>query len=522
MPYYMVRALAAPILINNSSGYLVMIAGQPVTVVAGSLSIQCAVGRRSTASFTIYSASLATHLQQYQQVQIYDTNSYLIFSGYVSTPKEVKPGFQSSLLTSVTCIDQHFLADKRIVAAAYANNTPQQIAANIVTTFLASEGVTIGQIYDPNPQVFFSLTTLVSTTFFLTQSSSSIPNAVFGYCTAAAAFDALVQAASSSGIPYYWQIDQLKRFYMLPYTFVPGPSIDGTQIDQKNNAPSVTRANPAYRNTQYVIGGKAQTSTQVETRIGDGNTVAWPMAFNISMVLTVLLNGAPKTVGIKGVETGKDFYWNKGDPNITQDASGTKLAPFDTLTVSYIGEYPTVVVTNNSAQVSYEQGLDGTSGIFEEVEQDATITTLAGGFAEASNLLTRYAQQCMQLQCVTRQTGFVQGQSCTVNLPMFGISNLAMLLESVTYTDSIDSINIWSQLSLVVGPYDTTWESFFGKLIGNGQQPLTDLNVGTSQSLALLAPFSASLAPTATLTATVTACALFSTSTLVSTTLIVC
>lgn len=520
MPYYEMRALAAPLLINDSGGgYMVILNGAPVTVVAGTLSIQCAVGRRSTATFTVYTHSLTTHYQQYQQVAIYDSSSVLVFSGYVSSPKEVKPGFPSSLLTSITCIDQHFLADKRVVATVYANQTPAQIVTQLVSTILASEGVTIGQVYDPSPALFCSLTTLCNTTTIVTQSSNAIPSATFGYCTVAAALDALVTAASSSGIPYYWQIDQLKRLYFVPYTLITGPALTGALIDQVQQAPSVTRANPTYRNTQYLTGGVAQTVQQIENRLGDGTTTAWAMGYALALPPVITVNGGLKAVGVKGA-TGFQYYWQQGDPTISQDSGEPKLSLSDTLTVTYVGQFPTVVVVTNTAQITYEAGLDGTTGIIEEVEADATVTSLTAGYQEAGNLLTRYATQGIQLQCTVKQAGFVQGQSIAVSLPMFGLTT-TMLLESVTITDSLDAYNLWYQLNLVSGPYDTTWEAFFGNLISTAQ-PMSNVTVGSSQSLALLANFTGAFTPAATYTATVFACPITSASTFCNTTTIVC
>src|SRR5690348_11582326 len=117
MPFYSPRAAGAPILINDNNGYMVVINGSPVTVLAGTISIECAIGRRSVANFTVYNPSTSVHFQQYQQVQIYDASEYMVFSGYIANPQETKPGFRSSLITQIQCVDQHFLADKRIIAA---------------------------------------------------------------------------------------------------------------------------------------------------------------------------------------------------------------------------------------------------------------------------------------------------------------------------------------------------------------------------------------------------------------------
>src|SRR5260221_383325 len=414
----------------------------PDFVIAGSLGFDRSIGKRSQASFTVHTTN-TTHYQEDQAVQIYDQNSVLAFSGYIKQPQEHKPGFQSSLIHTITCTDQHRLADKRVVAAAYTNKTSRDMVLDIYTNILASEGVTIGQVYSDG-SLPPSLTLYPNTTTYPQAVTGIVPSATFVYCTVAQAFDELVKSASSAGIPYYWMIDQNKQLWFVPYTAVINPTlVDGTQVNQdSNNLPVVTRANPTYRNTQYLLGGVAQTVTQTETRVGDGNTVSWPMSFDISTVPTVSVNTGSgyvtKTVGIKGVDTGKDWYWQKGSPLISQDSAGTKLrgSPSnDLLQVVYVGQYPTVIVSSNAAQITYEAVLDRTTGIVEQVETDSTITSLANGYAEAGQLLTRYAQQGTLLEFTTLQSGYAPGQLVTVNLPDYNLNNVQMLIESVNASE---------------------------------------------------------------------------------------
>src|SRR5258708_407651 len=486
----------------------------PDFVIAGSLGFDRSIGKRSQASFTVHTTN-TTHYQEDQAVQIYDQNSVLAFNGYIKQPQEQQPGFQSSLIHTITCTDQHRLADKRVVAATYTNKTSRFMVLDIYTNILASEGVTIGQVYSdggllPSPTLY------PSTTLYPQATIGVVPTATFVYCTVAQALDALVKSASSAGIPYYWMIDQNKQLWFVPYTaIVNGTLIDGTQVNQDSNSPPVvTRANPTYRNTQYLLGGVSQTVTQTETRVGDGNTVSWPMSFDISTVPTVSVNTGSgyvvKTVGIKGVDTGKDWYWQKGSPLISQDSAGTKFrgSPSnDLLQVVYVGQYPTVIVSSNAAQITYEAVLDRTTGIVEQVETDSTITSLANGYAEAGQLLTRYAQQGTLLEFTTLQSGYAPRQLVTVNLPDYNLNNVQMLIESVNASDQRDGLNIWYVVKAVIGPFDVSWQDFFSKVLAQPPQPLP-INVGVGQSLTLLTQFTASVAITTSFTATAVSCPL--------------
>jgi hypothetical protein len=498
--------------------YSVAIDGVSVFVIAGSLTIDRTIGKRSQASFTIRSDT-SSHFQQYQQVAIHDGTGTLVFSGYISQPQEQKPGYQPSLIHTIQCIDQHFLADKRVVAAQYSNKTCGYIVQDLVNTILSEEGVTIGQIYDG---VTPSDTLYPSPTLYPGGNVGLIPSATFVYCTVAQALDELVKQASLAGIPYYWMIDENKQLWFVPYTSVVNSNVvDGSKVDQKNIPCIVQRANPAYRNTQYIIGGTAETVQQTETRKGDSNTTAWTMGYNLAHVPTIKVNGVQKTVGIKGIDTGKDWYWNKGDSTITQDSSGTILTTSDTLQVVYIGQYPSVVISQDGGQVAYESDLDGSSGVIEVVMQDATITSINNGLSEAGQLLTRYAQQGTQIQFSTMVSGYAPGQLITVDMPWHALNSTQMLIEEVSSSDQADRINIWHQIKAISGPYDVSWQDFFSTLLKQ-QQIATDISVGVSQSITVLVSGTLDISPTLAMEVEVYACPLPSSSLYPSTTLYPC
>jgi len=517
MATYAVRGLGSTLILNDTTGYLTLVGGQAVMVIAGSLLIDSAIGRPSQASFVVRTAA-ATTFAQWTQVVIYDASNFLVFSGYITTPKAQKPGFQSSLLHSITCIDQHFLADKRRISASYVNKTCGFIVQDILNNILAAEGVTIGQIYDgltPEPTLY------PSTTLYPGGNVGLIPQANFVYATVSQALDALVQEASAAGVPYYWQIDQFKQLWFVPYTTVVNSTIiDGVTIDQAANPPSVTNANPTYRNQQTILGGVAQTVTQTEVRKGDGNTQSFTMGYALASAPTITVNGTSQTVGIKGT-TGKQWYWAQGDPVVVQDSGQTKLISTDTLQVVYIGQYPSVAIAANNAQISYQASIDGTSGIVEDVAVDNTLSTAANALSEASNLLTRYAQQGTRFEFVTRTAGYAPGQLATANYAPFNLNNTQMLIESVQAGDQVDGINLWYRVVAIAGPYDTFWVAFFSKLLTTVAMA-NAINVGVSQQTTTLANFTGSVSPTATYTATVFACPIPSTTLFPSSTLYPC
>lgn len=490
------------------------------TVVQGSLSVQNTIGKHGQASFTVETDS-TIHFQQYQQVSVYDQNGTLAFSGYMNDPEESSNGWNDPngwngyIRHTISCTDQWYLASKRRVAATFTNKTCGYIAQWLLDNILSQEGVTRGQIYDgltPSPTLYPSLTLYPGGNVGL------IPQAVFGYCKVSEALEALTKAASDSGVPYFCMIDQNKQLWFVPYTTVTNSNIiDGTLQDNIK----VKRSNPSYRNQQIVQGGVAQTVQQVETRKGDSNTVAWTMGFDLASAPTITVNGTAKVVGISGVDSGKDFYWNKGSNTITQDSGGTKLTSSDTLSVTYIGQYPNTVISQSADQVSYQASIDGTSGIIEDLTNDESLNDVNSALASASSSLTLYGQKGTIVTFDTQVAGYAPGQLVTVDLPWHDIHMQQMLIESVIASDSRDLTNIWYTITVLQGPADVTWQDFFSKLLKT-PPPANSINLGTTQSTNILQPFTASVSDTGVLTTNVYACPILGNSTIMSNTLIMC
>ena len=476
----------------QTNTYNVLVSLQPVQIVASTLSVKTSIGRRGEALMTIYDPAGATHFQQYQQMSIFDNFGALAFSGYLTQPQESKIGFQPLLETAITATDQHYLADKRLVAAIYTNKTPGFIVKDLIVSILAQEGVSAGLIIDPGVV---------------------IPSATFVFCTVADALDALVVQASSSE-PYYWMIDQYKQLIFAPYSAVTGPVIDGTLVDDGTASgfvPVVTRANPLYRNVQYGAGGVVQTDLITETRKGDGVTTSWTMGYPLASAPTITLDGVDQSVDIKGA-SGSAFYWAQGDATIAQQSGNTVPVSTDTLVFTYIGQYPQVFTTQNSAQIAAQSALDGTSGKNESAFIDNTITSIAQGLSEVGLQLTRYGTQGLLFEFNTRQSGISASQWVTVNYGPLGFFNVQMLVEEVNATDQQDGYNLWYDVKCIQGPYDTNWVSFFKNILAP-QQVANSINIGIAGGSIIPTNFVYGLTVSMTLTVT-TGGALFPSDTL--------
>lgn len=432
------------------------------------------------------------------------------------------------------------------------------------------------------------------------------------YETCAACMDALAQAAN-----FFWQIDQNKVLWFVAPGTLAAPwdaVIPGRDIVRDNV--TLERTNPQYRNRQYVLGGTDQTTTQVETRRGDGNTQVFTMSYAVSTVPTITVNGVAQTVGIGGVDTGKQWYWNGGKNEIFQDSGGTKLnavyqsliatgatsgtftlsykgvataninwndtaatvqtrlqalstvgagnalvtggplpgtsllitfaaalaqdqtqvvvgtnalvggtptlASVAPLSVTYIGEFPVVVLSSNDAEVTAQLAREGGAGTgyVEDVVVDSTLKTRGGAFQSAAGYISRYAQLGRRLTFKTLRGGLQQGQLLTVTIPAFALSNAQMLIESVHVTH--DGLRFWYEVAALLGPINSTWVQFFQGLAAQSKATVDAINLGSGSTLTLLQSFTATATKSATFTATVYACPICNTTTLCGTGVLVC
>jgi hypothetical protein len=123
--------------------------GTPVVYVNESLSIEDTIGERSTASFTIWDEKGANHYVQGTPYQIIDDDGEVLISGVVEDSSEsicspVEPG----ILHSITGVDNHYFADKRIAAKSYQNKTAGYIVNDLIQSYLKDEGLMGMSQYD--------------------------------------------------------------------------------------------------------------------------------------------------------------------------------------------------------------------------------------------------------------------------------------------------------------------------------------------------------------------------------------
>jgi hypothetical protein len=415
--------------------------------------IQKRIEERSTASFVVQDLTASESFQHGQPVEI--LWGFEKYTGYIDTPEHEPIRGNDSLLHSIACKDQHYLADKRIAAASYENETCGYVVDDLYDNYLAGEGVTIGLIQD----------------------GPTIKEAVINYVRVSDAFNALAEKAN-----FIWFIDEDKALYFMSRETVPAPWTL-TAEDILVDTGSVDKSNPLYRNQQYIRGGKALTSLQTETRIGDGTATAFTMGYPLAKEPTITLNSGAQTVGIKGLDTGKDWYWSKGDSVVTQDSGGTVLETTDSLVIQYYGQYDLIVQSTDYAQVVVRAAIEGGTGIVEDVTDDTSVTTEDSGFELAAAKLTKFSTDAKRFPFRTLREGLEPGQLLTIDYPLLGFNDDELLIESVNI--SITETQYIYDVVAIEGPAMGSWSQFFASL-ANKHVNIDEMSLGSGSTLTIL------------------------------------
>lgn len=431
---------------------VVKIDGVQVTILRNSLMIDMRIEERSIAEFTVIDKTAASHYVKGQPVQIWDNGNHLTFGGVIDTPEEERKG--SGLHHHISCADYHYLADKRIVAETYENELAGDIVKHVRINYLDAEGITIGTIQD----------------------GPTLKQVIANYVRASEFFDALAEKAN-----FIWEINELKELNFIDRATNAAPWT-ATNLEIIRGSARLSHGNPLYRNRQFIRGGKAETSEQVENRTGDGEKDSFAMGYPLAKVpaITVVGRGA-QTVGIKGIDTGKDWYWSKGDPVVT-----AAVPPEDTkaIQVTYIGEFNIITLSEDDDAIIDRQTVEGGgTGYVDDIFRDPNLSSIEAYFETAAKKLQRYGVMGRKLIYRTHKRGLVPGQLQPVNYPPFNLSNTELLIEAVKVRGEGKLFTY--EITAVEGPEVGGWSKFFQRLVER-EKTIDRLTVGEEETIIIL------------------------------------
>lgn len=431
-----------------------------VGMLAGSFAMTDRVEERSTCRFAVYDAAGTWNPLRGEPVTITDRTvepETVIFTGYVDTVSrhETRP-MSGEWTFDVACVDNHYLADKRIVARSYIAETCGAIVEDIIDRYLADEGITEGTI----------------------EAGPTVVEAIFNYVYADEALDALAERAG-----FTWRIDVDKALHFHARATVPAPfDLTETVALRRGAGIEFGAGNPEYRNRQYIRGAKELTDEQVETRIGDGETRTFTMAYPLAQEPTITLNAGSQTVGIRGVDTGKNWYWSKGDAVISQDTGDTVLESSDTLEVTYVGEFDIVVLAENPTGITDRATIEDNGTGYVEAVADISASSRDAAFDVAAAKLDRYGSDGATLAFETTEAGLQAGQLIVVDIAGHPLDGESFLISSVATRD-YGPRHLLRAVQAVQGPVLLSWT----RLLANPSTAAIDLlNVGGGTVLILL------------------------------------
>ncbi len=423
-----------------------------VEISKGTTSILKQLGERSTASFTVVDNAGAGSYPRGTPVEIYDEALALIFSGFVDTPGKARMSPDGGLYHDISCMDNHYLADKRLVVKVYASQTLEYIVEDILTDYLAAEGITEGLI----------------------QTGPVIQSAVFNYVKASEGFDALAELSGMT-----WFIDDTKKLYFVDRATYTAPwHLDGTTHRAIKGSTYLSEGNSMYRNRQYVRGGKGLTSIQTEHFTGDGIIKSFALGYPLALEPDIWEDGNPMSVGIKGVETGKDYYWNKGDNTVYAD---TEPGVGVDVEIQYYGQYPLIALADNPGAQLARAAIEGGTGIVEEIATEAQHDSATAMQESASAKLIQYCREAEKYTYRTYESGLLPGQLQDITDSAFGFTSHPMLIQSVTVSTAEGYVTY--EVTCITGPDAGSWTRFFSNILKRQDNQIA---IGDSLLLVLL------------------------------------
>jgi hypothetical protein len=387
--------------------------------------------------------SAVTHLWTLDNT-LAGTEAQRIFGGSIESMREellVNQGYH--LVFDVDCVSHDALADRRIIARSYESPTQtlSTIVNDIITQDFAGDGID---------------TTNVAT-------GPAIGKVIFNYSHANTVFDQLAELTG-----YSWWIDAYKKLYFVDRATITAP-YSLTSASANFRSVNVEHLRQDYRNRQYIKAGLGLTSSRTENFVGDGTRKSFTLAYPVGKVPTsITVGGVAKTIGIREVDSGYDWYWQSGSPVINQDSGAVAVGAGVAIAVQYQGQYPILVAAQDDAQVSTRSSVEGGSGYYDEIQDEPDINDTTSASDRANALLRRYARINRKVNLNTVTAGLRAGQLVDVDITQHALTG-SWLVESVSVRDYTGR-DVEYSATLLDGEAIGGWQGFFGALSNNARK----------------------------------------------------
>jgi len=398
-----------------------------------------------------------------QPVYLFSSVTGDVFGGYIDTlTTSSQPGVPGTpYCWSATCASWQGLAKRRVVPPAIPQvltNVDGDVAfRTIVLDYLSDDGVSV-------------------------TAPTGLPQITIACAVGAnigQLLDQVVSALTTATSAYYWTTDAWRNFILATRvaTAAPWNVSDGSDLfagDTPYLQSIVVSANQLANNV-YFIGQSTLLNALNAKFNGDGTTTVFNTPLDIGAAPTITLNTASQTVGILGVDSGKQWYWSQGSTAITQDASGTVLAATDTLVVSYLTATPAVAQAPNVGSLQQLQAIEGTSANYDYSTSITNPILPADLLALANGYEAEYGEPATTCQFYTLRPGLATGQLQTIALPDAGIPSASYLIATLQMT-LLNNVIVWQ------------YTAFGGANIGNALTQLTQFINRQQATLNIVTP----------------------------------
>ncbi len=315
-----------------------------------------------------------------------------------------------------------------------------------------------------------------------------ISEVVLSFVPASEAIDELAAAAN-----FWWKIDAHKRIhfrdrktYEAPWPLTPS--------DIREETLRMESSNPEYRNVQFIRGFRARTDEQEDRFRGNGEIQSFPLAYAVAKPPTVEVSigggaATQQTIGIRGIDEDRDWYYRLGEKDITQERTEDALTADDRLIVTYIGEYPSVTMQEDTDKIADRFGMEGFgTGRVETAATVADLESVDAAQTYARQKIEKWGEINTVVEYETFREGLEAGMIQMVTIPQYGIDGEEFLIEKVAITER----NGMPRFSVraIRGPVHGSWTKYFQRYFA--RRPMRAIRIGAGAEDILVLPISIS------------------------------
>jgi len=368
-----------------------------------------------------------------------------IWGGYCEGPG-IRKANNLINIKEIVANDYHVLTDRHFVNESYARQPAGDIVQDIITNYLAVDGITAGDIED-GPDIG-----IINVPYY---PASQVLNEI------------------ADLIGFTWRINADKTLDFVSRAYTIGPAVTASS-DFLFSSLRVFKDISDYRNKQILRNIPSTTIQLTETAnpSPDGVVKTFYVRYPLASKPTVEINTAgggwvavaAADVGILGVDTGKKWYWNKGVNSFTQDDSEAELAIGDYVRLVYYGQYILTVEMEDTEEIIAQKAIEGNSGIYEDVQDAPELDDATSATEKAMALLRRFGKVATKINLSSYTLDFEMGQICAVTLPYFGIDG-EYLVMGRTIRDT--GLGLLRTVVLIDGETLGGWVNFFRSWLEN-------------------------------------------------------